>query len=87
MSASTDVPGGAYAMRAWQLDAWELRRHPWPASEVRLVRSSCYENGEVFDGYLVPSSNAASAYVLGWMNGRLSAIAGSELADIWEPVG
>lgn len=67
MNTPGEVPSDAYGFHAHQLEAWEADqgKHP-PFVTVQLVRG---EFG-IFDGYLRPDDTRASAYILGWLNGR-----------------
>jgi len=61
------VPDTAYRVHEWTLSDWERTSHPsWMT--FKIVRG---EYG-AYDGYILPADSDASAYVLGWIEGRIS---------------
>lgn len=71
---SNGIPSTAYAMHAWQLDAWERQSHP---NYLRFtVRRGTFGN---YDGYVMAEPRQSSEnleeigatfYIRGWLSGR-----------------
>lgn len=65
-----DAEAGYFPLHDFQLDAFEIQKHPEQVGAFRIAR----EPTGAYDGKVYPTIDSGFAYVMGWLYGHRSAL-------------